>query len=68
MSIPIKKSHDPEEVNYIQHVGRPLNCIFYMRWGIEFWWLRNSNVDHLDAGYCLDRYSLIDRDYGRAEA
>lgn len=57
---------DPEQQVPLKHIWRPLYALQYMYsltdvfpdvvWG----WHEKTDEQHTDAGYCLDRCSLID--------
>jgi len=56
--MPLVKAPDPEQPAPLQHAWRPLYCLRYMRNLPDYW--GKTSQQHMDAGYCLDRYSLID--------
>lgn len=52
------KRLDPEEQKPLPHIWRPLYALNEMRNNPNYW--GKTDEQHMDAGYCLDRYSLIE--------
>lgn len=52
------KPPDPEQPAPLVHIWRPLYCLSHMQKTLSEW--GKTEQQHLDAGYCLDRYSLND--------
>ena len=50
------KAPDPEEPAPLQHIWRKLYCLNNMRANEDYW--GKTDEQHIDSGYCLDRYSL----------
>jgi hypothetical protein len=52
------KAPDPEQPAPLQHIWRKLYCLNYMQSSPDYW--GKTEQQHIDSGYCLDRYSFID--------
>ena len=52
------KRLDPEKPSPLKHIWRQLYCLGCMLQSKHLW--GKTDAQHIDAGYCLDRYSLIE--------
>lgn len=51
----MNRRFDPEQPKLLQWIWRPLYCLRNTPQDLTMWW-RHTDEQHIDVGYCLDRY------------